>query len=46
VPANASDAVYCTVLAQSAVHGAMAGLTGAFLRLHLAALKAIERLVY
>ena len=28
VPANASDAVYCTVLAQSAVHGAMAGLTG------------------
>jgi 6-phosphofructokinase 1 len=28
VPANASDNVYCTVLAQSAVHGAMAGLTG------------------
>lgn len=28
MPANASDNVYCTVLAQSAVHGAMAGLTG------------------
>mmetsp|Transcript_48594 Transcript_48594/g.92948 ORF Transcript_48594/g.92948 Transcript_48594/m.92948 type:complete len:547 (-) Transcript_48594:377-2017(-) len=28
VPSNASDNVYCTVLAQSAVHGAMAGLTG------------------
>ena len=28
VPANASDNVYCTVLAQSAIHGAMAGYTG------------------
>jgi len=28
VPSIASDNVYCTVLAQSAVHGAMAGYTG------------------
>nr|AVZ46892.1 putative phosphofructokinase [Haloxylon ammodendron] len=28
VPANASDNVYCTILAQSAIHGAMAGYTG------------------
>ncbi|KAF9681072.1 hypothetical protein SADUNF_Sadunf06G0187500 [Salix dunnii] len=28
VPGNASDNVYCTLLAQSAVHGAMAGFTG------------------
>jgi len=28
IPSNAADNVYCTVLAQSAVHGAMAGLTG------------------
>ncbi|MED6192119.1 ATP-dependent 6-phosphofructokinase 3 [Stylosanthes scabra] len=28
VPSNASDNVYCTLLAQSAVHGAMAGFTG------------------
>uniref|UniRef100_A0A803LBH9 Phosphofructokinase domain-containing protein n=1 Tax=Chenopodium quinoa TaxID=63459 RepID=A0A803LBH9_CHEQI len=28
VPSNASDNVYCTHLAQSAVHGAMAGFTG------------------
>ncbi|KAF5748520.1 6-phosphofructokinase 3 [Tripterygium wilfordii] len=28
IPGNASDNVYCTVLAQSAVHGAMAGFTG------------------
>ncbi|GMH14243.1 hypothetical protein Nepgr_016084 [Nepenthes gracilis] len=28
VPGNASDNVYCTLLAQSAVHGAMAGYTG------------------
>ncbi|XP_057519571.1 ATP-dependent 6-phosphofructokinase 3-like [Amaranthus tricolor] len=28
IPANASDNVYCTLLAQSAVHGAMAGYTG------------------
>mmetsp|Transcript_23289 Transcript_23289/g.28140 ORF Transcript_23289/g.28140 Transcript_23289/m.28140 type:complete len:558 (+) Transcript_23289:99-1772(+) len=28
IPANASDNVYCTVLAQSAVHGAFAGYTG------------------
>ncbi|GFS43895.1 phosphofructokinase 3 [Actinidia rufa] len=28
VPSNASDNVYCTLLAQSAVHGAMAGYTG------------------
>eukprot|EP00959_Pyramimonas_sp_CCMP1952_P205890 4305672-Pyramimonas_sp.AAC.1 len=34
VPANASDNVYCTVLAQSAVHGAMAGLTGFTVRFH------------
>uniref|UniRef100_A0A2N9G8I2 Phosphofructokinase domain-containing protein n=1 Tax=Fagus sylvatica TaxID=28930 RepID=A0A2N9G8I2_FAGSY len=28
VPSNASDNIYCTLLAQSAVHGAMAGYTG------------------
>ncbi|CAO2841823.1 unnamed protein product [Amaranthus hypochondriacus] len=28
VPSNASDNVYCTILAQSAIHGAMAGYTG------------------
>lgn len=28
VPGNASDNVYCTLLARSAVHGAMAGFTG------------------
>lgn len=28
VPANAADSFYCTQLAQSAVHGAMAGYTG------------------
>ncbi|KAL7167997.1 hypothetical protein ACSBR2_038433 [Camellia fascicularis] len=28
VPSNASDNVYCTLLAQSAVHGTMAGYTG------------------
>lgn len=28
IPANASDNVYCTILAQSAIHGAMAGYTG------------------
>lgn len=28
VPANASDALYCLLLGQNAVHGAMAGLTG------------------
>ncbi|CAI0409547.1 unnamed protein product [Linum tenue] len=28
IPGNASDNVYCTLLAQSAVHGAMAGYTG------------------
>lgn len=28
VPGNASDNVYCSLLAQSAVHGAMAGYTG------------------
>jgi len=28
VPANPADAIYCTLLAQAAVHGAMAGLTG------------------
>ncbi|XP_072998827.1 ATP-dependent 6-phosphofructokinase 3-like [Typha latifolia] len=28
VPSNASDNVYCTLLAHSAVHGAMAGYTG------------------
>ena len=27
VPANASDALYCMLLAQNAVHGAMAGYT-------------------
>ncbi len=27
VPANASDAQYCMLLAQNAVHGAMAGFT-------------------
>ena len=28
VPANAADAIYCMMLAQNAVHGAMAGYTG------------------
>merc|ERR1719377_438079 len=28
VPANAFDSTYCSVLAQEAVHGAMAGYTG------------------
>jgi 6-phosphofructokinase 1 len=28
VPANAADSLYCMQLAQNAVHGAMAGLTG------------------
>lgn len=28
IPSNASDNVYCTLLAQSAVHGAMAGYAG------------------
>lgn len=28
VPSNASDNVYCAILAQSAIHGAMAGYTG------------------
>lgn len=27
VPANSSDAIFCTLLAQNAVHGAMAGYT-------------------
>ncbi|KAL8257373.1 hypothetical protein R6Q59_029414 [Mikania micrantha] len=28
VPSNASDNIYCTLLAQSAIHGAMAGYSG------------------
>lgn len=28
VPANPADAILCTLLAQSAVHGVMAGFTG------------------
>ncbi|KAJ4956297.1 hypothetical protein NE237_013080 [Protea cynaroides] len=28
IPSNASDNIYCTLLAHSAVHGAMAGFTG------------------
>lgn len=28
IPSNASDNIYCTLLAQSSVHGAMAGYTG------------------
>uniref|UniRef100_A0A2N9IFZ8 Phosphofructokinase domain-containing protein n=1 Tax=Fagus sylvatica TaxID=28930 RepID=A0A2N9IFZ8_FAGSY len=28
IPSNASDNVYCTLLAQNAIHGAMAGYTG------------------
>eukprot|EP00249_Psilotum_nudum_P019551 c27311_g1_i2 orf=197-2029(+) len=28
IPSNAADNVYCTLLAQSAIHGAMAGYTG------------------
>lgn len=28
VPSNASDNVYCTLLAHSVIHGAMAGYTG------------------
>ena len=30
VEANASDALFCLLLAQNVVHGAMAGLTGMF----------------
>ena len=30
VPANASDALYCMLLSQSAVHGAMVGYTGKY----------------
>lgn len=28
IPSNASDNIYCTLLAHSAVHGAMAGYSG------------------
>lgn len=28
IPSNASDNIYCTLLAHGAVHGAMAGFTG------------------
>lgn len=28
IPSNAYDNIYCTLLAQSAVHGTMAGFTG------------------
>lgn len=28
VPSNASDNIYCTLLAHNAIHGAMAGYTG------------------
>lgn len=28
VPSNASDNVYCTLLAHGAIHGAMAGFSG------------------
>lgn len=28
IPSNAADNVYCTLLAHSAIHGAMAGYTG------------------
>ncbi|XP_047953041.1 ATP-dependent 6-phosphofructokinase 4, chloroplastic-like [Salvia hispanica] len=28
IPSNASDNIYCTLLAHSAIHGAMAGYTG------------------
>lgn len=28
MPANAADSVYCMLLGQNAVHGAMAGFTG------------------
>lgn len=28
IPSNASDNIYCTLLAHGAVHGAMAGYTG------------------
>lgn len=28
IPSNASDNIYCTLLAQSTIHGAMAGYTG------------------
>ena len=28
IPSNAADNVYCTLLAQSGIHGAMAGYTG------------------
>jgi len=31
VKANASDALFCLLLAQNAVHAAMAGLTGTFI---------------
>lgn len=40
VPANAQDSVYCSVLAQNAVHGAMAGFTG------VTVAKVYERIVY
>jgi len=40
VPANASDSIYCSVLAHTAVHGAMAGYTG------FATTKVDERYVY
>eukprot|EP00443_Scrippsiella_acuminata_P111992 CAMPEP_0115576416 /NCGR_PEP_ID=MMETSP0272-20121206/2544_1 /TAXON_ID=71861 /ORGANISM="Scrippsiella trochoidea, Strain CCMP3099" /LENGTH=3038 /DNA_ID=CAMNT_0003011193 /DNA_START=42 /DNA_END=9158 /DNA_ORIENTATION=- len=40
VPANASDSVYCSVLAQHAVNGAMAGFTG------VTVAKVYERIVY
>lgn len=40
VPANASDSVYCSALAEHAVHGAMAGFTG------VASVKVYDRYVY
>merc|ERR1719329_607937 len=40
IPANANDSVYCTVLAQQSVHGAMAGYTG------ITVAKVNERFVY
>lgn len=40
VPANANDSIYCSILAHSAVHGAMAGYTG------ISVAKVDERFVY
>ncbi|KAH7565342.1 hypothetical protein JRO89_XS09G0190800 [Xanthoceras sorbifolium] len=35
IPSNASDNVYCTLLAHSAIHGAMAGYTGTYMECYV-----------